>query len=223
MSWFQNTIYTSWQQSPHVHFDTRFPMWNHIYTLWHHIQNISKLLPHSCEMFLQWMLNISCTKWKYTKYFYNVMDGNQELLIQKWYYTESTIYNMGWLAQQFKISKTPKPCEGAPHLHDRTNAQNLAPQYFYEPMVQCKYGISASILVDTLLLVPLLTKTLQPKPKLAHMHHYYSLVYIVEKWIMSYLSPLALLSPQSESMSRISEDLATIYTSNMYTCHLIIV
>ena len=42
-------------------------------------------------------------------------------------------------------------------------------------------GFNASILADTVILVPLHIETLKPKPKLAHMHHYCSLVYIVEK------------------------------------------
>ena len=40
---------------------------------------------------------------------------------------------------------------------------------------------STSILGDTLLLAPLLTETLQLKPKLAHMHHCGSPAYIDEK------------------------------------------
>ena len=40
---------------------------------------------------------------------------------------------------------------------------------------------STSIFVDTLLLVPLVPKMMQPKPRLTHMHHYCSLVYVVKK------------------------------------------
>ena len=43
------------------------------------------------------------------------------------------------------------------------------------------FAFAASNLADTLLLIPLLTKTVQPKRKLVHVHHYYSLIYIVEE------------------------------------------
>ena len=66
----------------------------------------------------------------------------------------------------------------------------------------------ASIFEDVLRLVPILTKTLQPKPKLTHMHHKCTLVYIVQKWIMRYLLSMWYASPHSTSNISNSLDLA---------------
>ena len=68
-------------------------------------------------------------------------------------------------------------------------------------------------------------ETVQPKPRLAYVHHYCSksstLVHIVQKW-GSELSPVIVnlwhASPHSASKFLKSLDLTAIYTSNLSTC-----
>ena len=70
---------------------------------------------------------------------------------------------------------------------------------------------STSILADMLLLVPLLTKTQQTKPKLGHMHHYLHM-FVVVLGFRPYLPSLGIVSLQSSSKFMNVFNLLAIYT-----------